>query len=147
MKLGKDLREFVALLHGSGARFLLVGGHAVAFHGHPRFTGDIDFLVERTPANAAILVGLLEQFGFGGMGFEVRDFLDPGMVIQLGRPPHRIDLLTSLDGVEFAEAWDTRVEAELDGVPVPVIGRAALIRNKRATGRPQDIADLSFLEE
>ncbi len=103
MKLNKDLREFVELLNAENARYLLVGGHAVAFHGHPRFTGDIDFFVEPTLENGVKLARVFD--GFGDLGFRPEDFTDRGSVIQLGRPPNRIGILPSIDGVEFGEAW------------------------------------------
>ena len=146
MKLSKDLREFIALLNSTGIRYLLVGGYAVAFHGYPRFTGDMDFFVERSEANAARLEEALKIFGFSGLGIQATDFLEPGIVVQLGRPPNRIDLLTSIDGVSFEQAWANKTTAELDGLPVLVIGKAELIVNKHATGRAQDLADLKKLE-
>ncbi len=146
MNLSKDLSEFIGLLRSTGVNYLIVGGHAVAFHGHPRFTGDIDFFVERTEANAAKLEAVLRDFGFGGLGLKASDFLEPSVVIQLGRPPGRIDLLTSIDGVEFGAAWASRVSTEMGGLPVWVIGKEHLILNKRATGRAQDLADLEKIE-
>lgn len=147
MNLSRDLREFIALLNSTGVEYLLVGGHAVAFHGYPRFTGDIDFFVATTPTNADRLERVLGAFGFGGVGIRRDDFLEPGVVIQLGRPPNRIDLLTSIDGVDFAVAWPNRIMADLDGLAVPIIGRADLIRNKAASKRPQDVADLDALQD
>jgi hypothetical protein len=145
MKLSKDLREFVALLNSTRVNYLLVGGHAVAFHGYPRFTGDIDFFVEVSEENAARLERVLQDFGFGDIGVSRQDFLQRGTVVQLGRPPHRIDLLTSIDGVRFDEAWTNRVPAELDGLPVNVLGKMDLMRNKQASGRAQDLADVERL--
>lgn len=127
MNLGKDLSEFIALLNSTGVEYLLVGGHAVAFHGYPRFTGDTDFFVAATPENAERLEHVLSAFGFGSLGIRREDFLEPGVVVQLGRPPNRIDLLTSIDGVRFAEAWPNRVMADLGGLPVPLIGKADLL--------------------
>lgn len=147
MKLNKDLREFIVWLNSTTIKHLIVGGHAVAFHGYPRFTGDIGFLVERTPENAVRLEKIVAEFGFANLGLTAKDFLEPGIVVQLGRPPNRIDLLTSIDGVEFAEAWPNRVPADLDGEAVTFIGRQELLKNKRASGRPQDAADLAKLEE
>jgi len=147
MKLDKNLREFIALLNSTKVNYLVVGGHAVAFHGRPRFTGDVDFFVERSAENAARLVDVVKAFGFGSVGAKAEDFLQPGMVVQLGRPPNRIDLLTSIDGVEFADAWRRKVAGDLDGIPVSFIGKQDLLANKRATGRPQDIADASELEK
>ena len=147
MRLNKDLREFIALLNSTGVKYLIVGGHAVAFHGYPRFTGDMDFFVERAPENAVLLEQVLENFGFAGLGLTAKDFAEAEAVVQLGRPPNRIDLLTSIDGVSFEEAWKRKIDAELDGIPVHFIGKQDLCANKQASGRPQDAADLSKLKE
>ena len=147
MNLQKDIREFVALLLSRKVEFLLVGGYALAFHGAARFTEDIDFLVLVSPENAAKLADLIEDFGFGELGLSKEDFLDPDQVIQLGRAPHRIDLLTGISGVGWDEAWASRIEVEFDGFLIPVIGKAALEANKQATGRPQDLADLARLRK
>lgn len=146
MKLQHDLREFIELLNSHGVDYLVVGGHAVAFHGHPRFTGDIDFLLRPTPENAVRLLLVLQDFGFGELALSVEDFVHPGRVVQLGRPPNRIDLLTSITGVGFEEAWNHRAQSDLDGLPVSFLGWDALIQNKKASGRPQDIADAEKLE-
>jgi hypothetical protein len=145
MKLQKDIREFVALLLSRKVEFLLVGGYALAFHGAPRFTEDIDFLVLVSPENASKLAALIVDFGFGELGLTEEDFLRPDQVIQLGRAPHRIDLLTGISGVGWDEAWKTRIEVNFDGFEIPVIGKDALEANKKATGRPQDLADLARL--
>ena len=147
MNLDKNLREFIALLNSTGVRYVLVGGHAVAFHGHPRYTGDIDFFVEPSAETASKLERVLIEFGFGGLQIKAADFLAPGIIVQLGRPPNRIDLLTAIDAVTFEQAWNGRVAAELDGLPVAIIGRAELLRNKRGSGRPQDLADLAKIEK
>jgi len=147
MNLQKDIREFVELLLSRKVEFLLVGGYALAFHGAARFTEDIDFLVLVSPENAARLADLIEDFGFGELGLSKEDFLDPDQVIQLGRAPHRIDLLTGISGVGWDEAWASRIEVEFDGFLIPVIGKAALEANKQATGRPQDFADLARLRK
>jgi hypothetical protein len=144
-KLPKDLREFIELLNSHEVRYLIVGGYAVAYHGYPRMTGDIDFFLEVSEENAAKLEAVLSDFGFGGLGLTAQDFLEPGKIIQLGHPPNRIDLLTSISGVSFAEAWEDRVADELDGLPVNFIGRQALLTNKAASGRPKDRADLDSL--
>ncbi|MEI7729020.1 MAG: nucleotidyltransferase [Verrucomicrobiota bacterium] len=147
MKLSPDLREFVALLNSRKVRYLVVGGHAVAFHGFPRYTGDVDFFIAGSPDNAERITEVIREFGFGSVGFQTSDFLEPGVVLQLGRPPNRIDILTSIDGVAFDEAWASREEAALDGLPVPFIGKQCLIQNKRASGRPQDLADIQRLDD
>jgi len=145
MKLSKDLREFVELLNSRKIKYVLVGGHAVAYHGFPRYTGDIDFFVDASPANAALVASVLNDFGFGHLGLKDADFREPETVVQLGRAPHRIDILTSVTAVAFDEAWGTRVETNLDGLPVWVISKDLLMRNKLATGRPQDLADAKRL--
>jgi len=141
MGLSKDWREFLELLNSRGVDYVIVGAHSLALHGRPRYTGDLDILVRSPPENARILVDLLNQFGFGQSGFEELDFLKPEQLIQLGRVPIRIDLLTS----SSEEAFASKVSAELDGIPVFVLGKDALIRNKRAVGRAQDLADLDTL--
>lgn len=144
--LDEDLRELLALLIAHGADFLVAGGHAVAFHGYPRYTEGLDLYVRATPENGARIVAALEAFGFGSLGLTANDFTADDRVIQLGRAPNRVDLLTRLWGVEFDEAWSRRVEASLDSMHVAMLGRADLIRNKRATARPQDLADVAALE-
>lgn len=146
MALSNDSREFLESLNFRGIEYVIVGAHSLAFHGRPRYTGDLDILVRATPENAAKLVDLLNHFGFADSGFKGSDFTQPGQLIQLGRAPNRIDLLTSITGVTADEAFASKVPAELDGVPVFILSKNALIRNKRAVGRPQDIADLSTLE-
>jgi hypothetical protein len=124
----------------------VVGAWALAFHGRPRFTGDLDLFVRATPENGARLELVLDTFSFRTLGLAGTDFTEPQRVIQLGVAPNRIDLLTSLTGVDFEEAWKSRVSTQIDGVPAEFIGREALIRNKRALGRLQDLADLETLE-
>jgi hypothetical protein len=104
MKLQQDLREFIELLNSHKVACLIVDGYAVAYHGHPRFTGDIDFFIEASQENATKVVAVLADFGFAGMGIAEKDLLEPGTIVQLGRPPNRIDLVTSISGVEFADA-------------------------------------------
>jgi uncharacterized nucleotidyltransferase DUF6036 len=146
MILSKDLREFVELLNSRKIRYVLVGGHAVAYHGFPRFTADVDFLIDASPENAASVAAAVGDFGFANLGLSEADFRGPETVIQLGRAPNRIDILTSITAVSFAEAWQTRVEARLDGLPVWVISKEMLLRNKLASGRPQDLADAKRLD-
>lgn len=145
MKLQKDLREFVRLLSSLGVDFIVVGGHAVAYHGHPRYTGDIDFLLRPTRANAALVLEALRRFGFGTLALSEDDFVRPGSVVQLGRPPNRIDLLTSISGVEFESAWVASARGSLDGIDVAFLGLEHLLVNKQAAGRPKDLADIDAL--
>ncbi len=146
MFLSNDLREFLELLNARGVDYVLVGAHSLAFHSRPRYTGDLDVLVRPSEDNAALLVRLLEDFGFGESKFNASDFVEANQVVQLGRPPNRIDVLTSLTGVSTDEALTGKIAADLDGVPTFVLSRHHLIQNKRAVGRPQDIADLAELE-
>ena len=146
MALSKDSREFLESLNSRGIDYVIVGAHSLAFHGRQRYTGDLDILVRATPENAAKVVDLLNHFGFADASFKESDFTQPEQLIQLGRAPNRIDLLTSITGVTTEEALDSKVQAELDGIPVFILSKDALIRNKRAVGRPQDIADLTMLE-
>ncbi|MDD5306496.1 MAG: hypothetical protein PHU25_04165 [Deltaproteobacteria bacterium] len=122
-----------------------MGGHALAFHGWPRFTKDIDFWVRPTQGNAARILAALFDFGFEDVGLASEDFCAPGRVIQLGLPPNRIDLVTSIDGVEFDAAFARKIESEYQGTPLLVIHRDDLIANKRAAGREQDLIDVRIL--
>ena len=144
--LNQDFKEFVQSLNDNQVRYLIIGGYAVAFHGHPRYTKDMDVWIAMNPDNAAKMVKALKQFGFGSLDLQVEDFLIPNQIIQLGYPPNRIDLLMSLKGVEFEVCYASRVEVEIDGVQVNFIGLENLKKNKKATGRYQDLADLENLE-
>src|SRR5215213_11798447 len=143
--LEDDLREFVELLNALKVRYIVVGAFALAYHGYPRYTADIDLFIERSSENAQAILNAIQQFGFGDVGLSSEDFLKEDQVIQLGVAPNRIDLLTFLSGVEFQDAWATRVQGELAGLSVPIISRELLKKNKAATGRSQDIADLEHL--
>ncbi|MGI9173888.1 MAG: hypothetical protein ACR2GR_01025 [Rhodothermales bacterium] len=146
MVLSPDFREFVALLNAHEVRYLVVGGYAVAFHGHPRYTKDLDVWIDRDPANAARLLLALADFGFGSVGLTTEDFLKPDQVVQLGRPPNRIDLITRLEGVDFASCYPYRETPEVGGIQIAFIDLDHLKQNKRAVGRYQDLADLENLE-
>jgi hypothetical protein len=147
MSLPRDWRAFIESLNSRGVEYLIVGAVALAHHGFPRYTGDLDILVRNSPENAQRLEGVLQSFGFSALGLKAADFIDSYQVVQLGLPPNRIDLLTSITGVSFEEAWRERIEAVLEGMRVNFIGRQALIQNKKATRRPQDLADLAALGE
>jgi predicted nucleotidyltransferase len=140
-----DLREFIQTLDDHAVRYLVVGGYAVAFHGEPRYTKDLDVWIELNPDNAARLVEALNAFGFGSLNLRVEDFLVPDQIIQLGYPPNRIDLLVSLLGVDFETCYAAKVRTVMDGVVVNFIDLENLKKNKRATGRLQDRADLESL--
>jgi predicted nucleotidyltransferase len=145
--LSNDLREFVALLNSKRVEYLIVGAYAVAWHGYPRFTADIDLLIRPSPANAEALVTSLNEFGFASLHFTPEDFIKPGQIVQLGVKPNRIDLITSIAGVEFDQAWAGRVGGEIDGIPVQFVGLEELITNKESTGRLKDQADAEELRK
>jgi predicted nucleotidyltransferase len=146
IEFSKDFAELLASLNERGVRALIVGGYAFSYHARPRNTKDIDVWIEPTPENVARLLSALDDFGFGDIGLKAEDFLEPGQFVQLGYPPNRVDLLTSIKGVSFEEAWAGRVEDVVSGVRVRFLGEADLIRNKKAVGRPQDQADVAILE-
>lgn len=143
--LNRDFREFAESLNAARVDHLVVGGYALAAHGHPRYTGDIDFWVRPTPDNLARLLAAIEAFGFGSLGLRVEDF-GAETVVQLGHPPRRIDLLTTLDGVDFDACYARRERIEIDGLAMNVIGLDDFKANKRATGRLKDLADLEALD-
>lgn len=143
--LSQDFKEFIQSLNANNVRYLVVGGYAVAVHGHPRYTKDIDIWVAMDKDNAERMVLALKDFGFGSLGLKPDDFLVPDQIIQLGYPPARIDLLTTLAGVDFESCYVSRVEVVLDGVRVSFIDLDNLRKNKKAAGRLQDLADLENL--
>jgi hypothetical protein len=145
MKLDKDFNEFVELFVANGVRFLVVGGYALAAHGYPRATDDFDAWVWANSENAEKIVECLAEFGFGKLNLSADDFTTPDRVVQLGYPPYRIDIITSITGVEFENAWANRWVIDVDGLQVPFIGRDDLLKNKRATGRPKDLLDVEYL--
>lgn len=145
MKLDKDFNEFVELFVDSGVRFLIVGGYALAAHGYPRATDDFDAWVWANSENAEKVVECLAEFGFGSLNLTTDDFTSLDRVVQLGYPPYRIDIITSISGVEFESAWANRLVVDVDGMQVPFIGRDDLLTNKRATGRPKDLLDVKYL--
>jgi hypothetical protein len=147
MPFPEDWRQFIESLNSSGVEYLVVGAVALAYHGFPRYTGDLDVLIRNSPDNAKRLEAALAEFGMAGLGLKAADFVGSYRVVQLGVAPNRIDLLTSLTGLTFEEAWVNRIETALEGTRVNFIGRDALIRNKRLTGRTRDKADLEALGE
>ncbi len=144
--LSKDFKEFIELLNKNSVKYLVVGGYAVALHGHPHYTKDLDVWIELSPENASNILKALEQFGFGSLDLKQNDFLEADQVIQLGYPPNRIDILTSLKGLTFKECFNSRVKIEVEGVHIYFVDIDNLKKNKRATGRLQDLADLENLE-
>ena len=147
MHLNKDFREFIELLNSNGVEYLIVGAFAVAWHGHPRFTADIDFLIRASSANAGQILNTLTEFGFGSLEISVEDLNRPNQVVQLGAKPNRIDIITSIDGVEFEQAWGRRVIGAIDGISVSIIGLEDLLRNKESTGRSKDAGDAEELRK
>jgi hypothetical protein len=146
MRFNPDFSDLFAELNNAGARYLLVGGYAIAVHAEPRFTKDLDVWVEATPENATRVYEALTKFGAPLQMFTQADLERSEMVIQIGIPPNRIDLVTSIDGVTFDEAWPARARTAYGSHHVWVIGVEHLIKNKRASGRPQDLADVDLLE-
>ena len=147
MEIPNDFKELLGLFNAHRVEYLLVGGYALAHHGAPRYTGDLDLLIHATAENAQRILTALGQFGFGSLKLTVEDFCAPDQVIQLGLPPVRVDLLTSISGVTWEEALRGAEPDRLEDQAVTVIGRAAFIANKRASGRASDLADLEALGE
>lgn len=143
----KDFEELLALLKRHGVKALIVGAHAVAFHSKPRYTKDFDLFVEPSVENGTKVVAALEEFGFGELGLNPADLASPGRILQIGVPPNRIDFMTSIDGISFNEAWSGRIAGRYGREEFPFIGYDELVRNKTASARPQDLADLAWLRE
>lgn len=147
--MDQDFRDLLSLFLDHEVRFLVVGAHAVAAHGVPRATGDLDVWIEPASENAARVWRALAAFGapLQSLNITREDFTRPDIVAQFGIPPRRIDVLTGISGLSFAEAWEDRLEHPLSDLVVPILGRRSLIRNKRASGRPKDLGDLDALGE
>lgn len=144
--LNQDFKEFIQLLNDNHVHYLVVGGYAVALHGYPRYTKDIDIWIDPKPSNASRIVKTLEQFGFGSLGLKDNDFLVEDQIVQLGYAPNRIDIITTLPGVSFKKCYTKRIVVEIEGVKVNFIDLDNLRKNKQAAGRLQDLADLEKLE-
>lgn len=144
--LSKDFKEFIELLNAHNVRYLVVGGYAVAFHGYPRYTKDLDVWIELSAQNADNVMKALNEFGFGSLGLKSEDFLESDQIIQLGYPPNRIDIVTTLKELSFEDCYKARVEVDIQGLKINFIDLENLKYNKRATGRPQDLADAENLE-
>jgi hypothetical protein len=145
MSVNPDFRDLFAALNAAHAEFLIIGGYALAVHGAPRFTKDLDVWVKANPENAQKVWNALDEFGAPFLALTLQDLSTPGIVFQMGLPPNRIDIITVIDGIEFHEAWEHRVSSAYGDQPVMVIGIDDLIRNKEATGRPQDQLDAQTL--
>ncbi|HEY1867243.1 MAG TPA: DUF6036 family nucleotidyltransferase [Candidatus Cybelea sp.] len=142
-----DFRELLSLFNAENARYLVVGGFALAHYGRPRYTKDLDIWVDRAEVNAQRVYRALAHFGAPLGSLSYRDFMDADAVFQIGMEPLRVDILTDISGVEFAEAWDRRESSIYGGVPVYLIGKSDYITNKRASGRPSDLRDVEALLE
>lgn len=145
-RLAEDFRDLLRVFVAHDVRFLVVGAYALAVLGRPRATGDLDVWIDATPENAERTLASLREFGAPLQDLRAADLTTPGVVFQIGMPPLRIDVLTAIDGVQFSSAWPRRLEADFDGVLVPVIGREDFLANKRATGRLKDRADAERLD-
>lgn len=146
MKIEKDYKEFLELLNKNQVKYCIVGSYAFAFHAKPRYTKDLDIFMESTKDNAINIITALKEFGFKSLDIKEEDFLIKNQIIQIGYEPLRIDILTSISGCTFGEVWMNKVKGKYGEIEVNFIGRNELIKNKRATGRKQDIADLELLE-
>jgi hypothetical protein len=145
MLLPPDFKEFLQLLHDQQVDYLLIGGYAVGYHGYPHATGDMDIWIAINPDNAEKIVAVSTAFGFGAAGIAADLFLQPNNIIRMGNPPLRLEILTTISGVDFAEAYLQRVTDILDGVPVSIISLDHLKVNKRASGRLKDLSDVENL--
>jgi predicted nucleotidyltransferase len=141
----QDFKEFIQSLNDNQVRYLIIGGYAVALHGYPRYTKDIDIWIEMSNDNASRLLSALAQFGFASLDLAIDDFTTVDQVIQLGYPPNRIDIITTPDGVVFEDCYPSRVEVDINGLMVNFIDLESLKINKKASGRLQDLADLENL--
>ena len=146
-QLNQDFLEFIGFLEKEKVDYLIVGGYAVGMHGFPRYTGDIDFFVAISNENASRLLRVFEQFGFGDIGLSASDFLEENFVVEIGREPRKIQVLTGIDGVAFEECFNRRVEIQYEHLLLKFIGKDDLMRNKAASGRPKDRIDLGELEK
>lgn len=147
MEVQKDFRDLLALLNDHEVKFMIVGGYALAFHGAPRFTGDIDVFIKPDTENAQRVIDALADFGFKSLDLSPGDFQNPNKVVQLGVPPVRIDLITSISGVTWDEANSAKESGYFGDIPVYYIGKTQFIDNKRSTGRRKDLADIEALGE
>lgn len=143
----QDFIDFIELLNQHQVAYMVIGAHALAFHGRPRHTGDLDIWIEPSKENAVKMVTVLKEFGFGSLNLTEADFLKINYVTQLGYPPLRIDILNSISGVEFTEAYKNKIDGEVDGLPINFINVAEFIQNKEASGRQKDLGDIAALNK
>lgn len=147
MEVQSDFRDLLKLFNEHKVEYIIIGAYALAFHGAPRYTGDIDILVKPDARNAQRVMAALDEFGFGSVGLKAEDFESPNKIVQLGVPPVRMDIITSITGFSWEEASSGRVQGKYGSLPVYFIGRTQFISNKRALGRKKDLADLEALGE
>jgi len=143
----QDFIDFIELLNLHNVDYMIVGAHALAYHGRPRHTGDLDIWIKPSYENAARMIAVLNDFGFGSLGLTENDFLKDSYVTQLGYPPLRIDILNAISGVEFDEAYANKVKGEVDALKVNFINVNEFIKNKEATGRQKDLGDIASLRK
>jgi len=145
VRLADDLKELVGLFVSLDVEFVVVGAFALGYHKLPRYTGDLDLFVRNSKSNAERIVSALDEFGFGSLGLTVEDFQAQDLIVQLGVEPNRVDLITQISGVSFAEAWTARELGDLDGISVSFLSLDLLSRNKEASGRDKDLVDLKAI--
>lgn len=146
MNLEKDFADFVELLNSYEVDYMVVGGYALAFHGEPRTTGDMDIWIDCTQANAQKMVSVMNGFGMGALGFKAEDFSEPGIINQIGYPPLRIDILNEIDAVQFSDAVKSKQFFKSGKIMIPFIGKDDFIKNKKATGRKKDLEDVKKVQ-
>ena len=146
MDLAPDFNEFIGSLNAHSVEFLIVGAYALAFHGAPRFTGDLDLLIRPTLDNAAKVLAAVRAFGFPVEMLQSADLIDPRRILEMGIEPVQIHVMSAISGVSWDEAWRTRVAATCGGHAVAFLGRETFLQNKRAAARPKDLADIDALE-
>ncbi len=147
MELNPDFKEFIELLNSNKVEYIVVGGYAVGFHGHPRYTGDIDFWIAISKENALKVIKVLNEFGFGHLSIHMEDLMNDDLIIQLGYEPNRIDILTSITGLNFRDCYEQRIIANFDEFFVNFIDIRNLRKNKASTGRAKDLGDLENLKD
>lgn len=147
MEIQKDFKELLELFNAHNVEYMIVGGYALAFHGAPRYTGDLDIFINPSTANAQRIIKTLDEFGFGSVGLSVNDFITSDKIVQLGVPPVRIDIITSITGISWKQAFKNRVEGYYGKTKVFFISRADFITNKKALSRQKDLADIEALGE
>ena len=145
MKTEKDYEDFLKLLNKHRARYVIIGSYALAFHARPRYTKDLDILIESSADNAKRILTVLDEFGFGSLDLDIEDFVEQGNIIQLGYEPVRIDIVTSIEGLDFSEVWENRVRGPYGNQTVNFISRSHLVKSKQLSNRAQDKADLELL--